>query len=136
MQNGDLSNEISPRVYVVFEGTIARPRHEQSRSLRRKLLGTRLSDYETDPVVTMHLWDIWHRMGVRFDTVTFAFAAGEVQRMIDEDENLPVNTAYAFPSRDDFAKQLAFMPWVTHVVDHERPLAYGSRASTLAGLRR
>jgi hypothetical protein len=50
--------------------------------------------------------------------------------------NLPISNVWGFDSPYDLASRLAFMPWVSHVVDHQNPMAYGSKASTLAGVRR
>ena len=135
MEKGDLSNEISPRVYLAFEGTLARALPGVRTSLWHRVRGSRLADYELDVVATMHVWDIWNRLGVRFDAVTFEFEPDEVQALLD-DNNVPVSTVYRFADRATFAQQLAHMPWVTHVVDHQQPLAYGGRAATFASLRR
>lgn len=135
MQGGDLSNELSQRVYVVFEGTIAVPRPGLKSGVLKKVLGPALRDMDVDPEMTKHLWDIWQRLGVRFDAVTFDFDAERVQEWIDR-TNLPIHTTWPFRSRDTFVQQLAFMPWVSHVIDHQAPMAYGSRSSTVAGLRR
>ena len=135
MQGGDLSNETPSRVYIVFEGTVAQPRPGLKTGFLKKVVGASLRDYDVDPEMTLHLWDIWQRLGVRFDAVTFTFDADDVQEWIDR-TNLPIHTTWNFHSREALASQLAFMPWVSHVVDHTRPLAYGGRASTLAGLRR
>lgn len=134
MERGDLSNEISPRVYLVFEGTLAK-NLARGTDLRSRWFGPRITDVELDVVATMHVWDIWNRLNVRFDAVTFTYRPEQVQELL-EDNNVPVGTVYHFEDRATFAKQLVHMPWVTHVVDHQQPLAYGSRASTFASLRR
>lgn len=132
MQGGDLDNGIVPRVYVVFEGTIAQPRPKKG--LSRKLFGLTLNDYDIDPEITKHLWDIWQRMGVRFDAITFDFDHDDVQRVIDM-TNLPIHTTYSFLSREAFIQQLPYMPWVTSVVDHAAPMAYGTRGISLTAVR-
>lgn len=132
MKGGDLDNSIVPRVYVVFEGTLATPRPKKG--LSKKLFGLTLNDYDIDPEVTKYLWDIWQRMGVRFDAVTFDFDSDDVQRVIDK-TNLPIHTTYEFMSRESFIKQLPFMPWVTSVVDHAAPMAYGGRGISLTAVR-
>lgn len=132
MIGGDLSNEIVPRVYVVFEGTIAQAREKKGLG---KVFGLGLRDYDIDPEVTKHLWDIWQHMGVRFDAVTFSFDADDVQKVIDK-TNLPIHSTYGFRGgRSAFIQQLPFMPWVTTVVDHASPMAYGSRGTSLMGVR-
>lgn len=134
MERGDLDNSLVPRVYVVFEGTLATLRPKK-RSLSRKLWGPTLNDYDIDPEVTKHLWDMWQRLNVRFDAVTFTFDSDDVQRVIDQ-TNLPIHTTWEFLNREYFIKMLPSMPWVSHVVDHDRPMAYGARGSSLMGVRR
>lgn len=132
MQGGDLDNAVIPRIYIVWEGTIAR-RPERPSLVSRVL--SRRSVYEVDDAVRVHLWDNWTRLNVRFDAVTFDHDADEIQAVIDR-ENLPINSTWRFDSREEFVQQLPFMPWVSHVIDHERPLAYGGRAATLDSVRR
>lgn len=132
MKNGDLDNSIVPRVYVVFEGTIAQARPKKG--LSRRLFGLMLNDYDIDPEITKHLWDMWQRLGVRFDAVTFDFDADDVQRVIDK-TNLPIHTTWAFLNRESFIRSLPHMPWVTHVVDHAAPMAYGGRGGSLSTVR-
>ena len=134
MWKGDLDNTTPPRVYIVYEGTLARL-PEKPKGLRQRLLGDRLSDYVIDDEVMAHVWDIWQRVGVRFDAVTFRFDADEVQELIDG-TNLPIHSTWYFKSREGFIQALPRMPWVMYVVDHQRPLGYGGRASTLEGIRR
>lgn len=132
MQGGDIDNTPVPRVYIVWEGTIAR--RPEKVGMLTKVLG-RSTPYVVDPEVRAHLWDQWQRIGVRFDAVTFDFNADDVSAVVER-ENLPINTVWDFKSREEFIQQLPRMPWVSHVVDHERPMAYGGRSSTLAGVRR
>jgi hypothetical protein len=135
VQGGDLSNALSMRVYVVFEGTLANPRPGLKTGVLKKIMGQSLRDLDVDPEMTKHLWDIWQRLGVRFDAVTFTYDADDVQEWIDR-TNLPVHTTWRFVDRRRFIEQMAYMPWISHVIDHEAPMAYGSRSSTVGGLRR
>lgn len=133
MQRGDIDNTTPPRVYVVFEGTIAHP-PEKMKGLSRKLFGPRLGDMQIDPEVVKLLWDRWQRLGVRFDAVTFAFPDDAVQELIDG-TNLPIHTTWGFPDRETFVRLLPSMPWVLYVVDHAAPLAYGGRGVSITGVR-
>lgn len=135
MQNGDLSNEINPRVYVVFEGTLAQPVPGAAHGLLAKLRRPKVSDYQIDLEVAMHIWDRWQRLGVRFDALTYSLDAARVQEALN-DSDVPISNTYRFESVEHFVSGLPFMPWVYAVVDHTRPLAYGSKATTLAGLSR
>lgn len=134
MQGGDLDNTVVPRYYVVFEGTIAQPKDNLKQGILRRVLGPGLKDWEIDFEVMKFLWDRWQRVGVRFDAVTFAFDADDVQRLID-DTNLPINTTWNFRSRALFLSQLPYMPWVAGVVDHAAPMAYGSRGVSLTAVQ-
>lgn len=132
MQGGDLSNKPVPRIYIVWEGTIAR-RPEKPSILSRVL--SRRTAFDVDDDVRTHMWDHWLRLGVRFDAVTFEHDSDEVQAVCDQ-ENLPINSTWRFDSREDFVQQLPYMPWVSHVIDHEAPLSYGGRGATLDSVRR
>lgn len=132
VMKGDLDNTPIPRVYIVWEGTIAR-RAEQKSLLTRVL--SRRSLLEVDDEVRAHLWDNWLRLGVRFDAVTFEHDPDEVQAVCDR-ENLPINSTWGFLDKKTFIAMLPRMPWVSHVIDHEAPLAYGGRGATLDSVRR
>lgn len=135
MKNGDIDNTPVPRVYVVFEGTIVQPKKELKQGVLRRLRGERLNDYELDTEVSRSMWDIWQRLNVRFDAMTFAFDADDVYHWCD-DHHVPISSAWRFDSREDFVQQMPFMPWVAQVVDHAAPMAYGVRGTSLAGLWR
>ena len=132
MQGGDISNVTPSRIYIVWEGTIAK-RPEKKGILTRVL--SRREPFEVDEMVRRHLWDNWQRLGVRFDAVTFDHDADEIQAVCDR-ENLPISTTWSFLNRDTLVQMLPHMPWVSHVIDHEAPLAYGGRAATLDSVRR
>lgn len=127
MKNGDLDNTPIPRIYIVFEGTIAKPRKEPS--IGKRILARR-HGLEVDEEVRVRLWNVWQRIGVRFDAVTFTHDPDDVQTFLDR-ENLPINTTWRFDSREEFIAGLPRMPWVHSVIDHERPLAYGGRGGSL-----
>ena len=108
-----------------------------ARLFKKRSIRSSLADYRIDPQVGLNLWDISNRLGVRFDLVTFLSeeAAEEIQNIIDRD-NLPISTCWYFESSSHLAQLLPFMPWVMYVIDHQNPMRYGGRSSTLAGVRR
>lgn len=139
MQGGDISNEVPTRVYIVWEGTLAMLPYDYkpARIFKKRAAKATVDRYIIDPVVAMNLWDIGQRLGVRFDLVTFLGPeyVEELQELIDK-VNLPIATVWGFESPQELGKLIAFMPWVSHIIDHSNPMAYGGRASTLAGVRR
>lgn len=134
MERGDLSNEVVPRYYIVFEGTLAQPKEGLKKGILRRVLGDGLKDWDFDDEVTRLVWDRWQRYGVRFDAVTFAFDADDLQARIDR-TNLPIHTTWNFRSREVLVRQLPVMPWVAAVIDHAAPMAYGGRGLSLPAVR-
>lgn len=128
MLHGDLDNTPVPRVYVVFEGTLAHP------SEKRRIFKPRLKDYALDIDVSQLIWDKWQRLGVRFDAVTFDFRAEDVQSFLDQHPS-PIHTTWAFATREVLIKEMPYMPWVSTIVDHARPMAYGARGLSLQAVR-
>lgn len=132
MEGGDISNEVPPRFYFVFEGLIGRvPPKEQRRydrlcKLRRWEKAAAL--WEIDDVALSYMWDMAWRHHFQVDVVTFVEEHEALRDRLDE-EGIPYGHLRHYASPDSLAMRLAYMPYVTRIyyAYPERPFVFGDR---------
>ena len=134
MDRGDISNEIPPRVLVVFDGLLGQIPDSQQRqatvwrSLARwkKVAGL----YDIDPASRARLHDLSWRQGWRIDVVTFdnEHVAEALADRFDV-MNLAVSHVYSVADPAALSAMLAYMPEVRYVVHGmaEMQMAFGPR---------
>ncbi|MFI6512958.1 hypothetical protein ACIBCT_35615 [Streptosporangium sp. NPDC050855] len=130
MQGGDLSAEVMPTVLVVFETVIATPPAAPPKRLFRKSAPPAAADCAFDSTAEAALWRLTLNADINVEIVTFRgeeFAAS-IRELLNE-HNYPARTAWAAPSPDALARQLAHMPHVLAVYDGDstRQFTYGGR---------
>lgn len=136
MQNGDISNEVSPRLVLVYEGLLGllpTPRARAGEALARKTHQWKRAAkaYEINEPLARVIWDTVWRYRYSVDVITYLGEdfADAVEARLD-DEGLPVGRVWA-DSPQRLARRLALMPDVAAVYDNENHLIYGSKGRTL-----
>lgn len=140
MQDGDLSNEVAPRMLFVYEGVIGFPRSETVMLKERVYLkmhrwAKAVDCWDIPSQARNVLWDVTWRWNFRFDIVTFrpaGFATALRERL--DNEGIPFTRCWASsPAR--LAKQLAYMPDVKYVYDADtsRRFTFGGKGVHLPG---
>jgi hypothetical protein len=136
MQGGDISNEVSPRLVLVYEGLLGllpTPRARAGESLARKARQWKraVKAYEINEPLARVIWDTVWRYRYSVDVITYLgedFAEAVEWRL--DVEGLPVGRVWADnPQR--LARRLALMPDVAAVYDNEHHLIYGSKGRML-----
>lgn len=140
MLGGDISNEVSPRLLFVFEGTVGTLPSKTAEAKERFYLRTKrwakaVELWQIADRAYALLWDVTWRYNYRFDIVTYqpkGFAKALAERL--DDEGLPVGRVFA-SSPNLLTKKLAFMPDVRYVYDADpsRHLTYGGRGVHMPG---
>ena len=140
MQGGDLSNEVTPRLLFVFEGTVGRLPSEAAELKEKLYLKTKrwskaVAQWEVPDRAYALLWDLTWRWNYRFDIVTFRPAgfAKELAVLFDE-VSLPVGHVIATTPKG-LAQKLVYMPDVAHVYDADdsRLFTWGGRGRYMPG---
>lgn len=117
MQDGDLSNDIAPKLFFVVEGLITRvsPDHEKAAAKARKR--QRYHDLATvsdlDTMMIAHLWDIMWRTPFNFEFITVESSSeawlAVLEKKLDR-YNVPYSGLMGFDSPDHLARHIVFMP--------------------------
>ena len=134
MQNGDLSNELSPRMLVVIEPLVA---HPQPMLVKNYNLARRLHRYKQalgclyfEPLAMSYLKDLSWRQHIRVDGVTFEGPgmADAFQDFFDA-HNIGVGYTTHYDSPDTLGRAMAYMPEVLRVLhgDERIQMAVGTR---------
>jgi hypothetical protein len=136
MQGGDISNEVSPRLVVVFEGLLgnlptSRTRAGEAVARRAHQWKRAVKAYEINEPLAHVIWDtVWrHRYSV--DVITYLgdeFAEALEWRL--DIEGLPIGRIWADEPKK-LARRLAHMPDVAAIFDNENHLIYGSKGRML-----
>lgn len=117
MEKGDISNEVAPRLLMVWEGLIAMPPKEPAKQRRFSRAKVDLLTYTVNEAVGKHIWDLTYRRHLSVDVATFL----DKERLSDVEEwieyhDLPLGNVIATtPAR--LSRQLAFMPTVAAIYD-------------------
>lgn len=139
MQKGDISNQITPRLLVVFEGLLgildgpkARAKEATARKMHRWKHA--VNQYELNDIVARHIWDVTWRKHYSVDVVTFLgvdFALA-LQDYLDEHQ-LPVGHIRS-STPDRLARELSYDPSVLAVYDPDpsHVFTYGGKGRILS----
>jgi hypothetical protein len=122
VQGGDISNEVSPRLVVVFEnllGLLPTKAHEAKVStyLKFKRYQRAVNVFELNELLARRIWDVTWRLKFSVDVVTYVgdeFAEA-VRERIDR-EDLPIGHVW-HKTPQVLARELAYMPHVAAIYD-------------------
>lgn len=141
MLNGDLSNKVTPRLVLVFEGALGFLAAGNIQVYNR--FGTAgkwelaAACWDLNDLMCRKIWDVTYRQSFQLEVVTYAGPgefASALQDRFDE-ESLPVSrTVASTPAR--MARRLAYAPDIAAVYDanREHALVYGSKGRYLASV--
>lgn len=135
MQNGNLSNVVTPKVLLVAEGTLLfidgdRVDHANAYAAKGDWYEA-WCQWEVNILLARKIWDVQMRQGIRVSLVTYIDDSHECSRGLEElmDKlNLPVREVIA-TDPEKLARELAYMPDVVRVYDGNRETAgmYGRK---------
>lgn len=140
MQGGDISNEVSPRLVVVFEGLLGVLPDRKERRVETvvRKFGRRaqqqkraVSAYEINEPLARVIWDTVWRYRYSVDVVTYLgaeFAEALTERL--DVEGLPIGRVWA-DEPHKLARRIAHMPDVAAIYDNENHLMYGGKGRIL-----
>jgi hypothetical protein len=141
MQNGDISNEVVPRLVIAYEGMLGLLPEKPDRYVtelvarkfgRRARMAQRTVDaYEINDALARVIWDTTWRHRYTVDVVTYLGedAVAPLEARLDV-EGLPIGRVWA-TTPDRLARRLPYMPDVAAVFDNENHLLYGSKGRML-----
>ena len=134
MEHGDISNEVVPRLALVFENLIGilptkpeQARFALYRRLRQPKRATKV--FQANQPVCSRIWDVTWRLKFAVESVTF-LGPEYVDPIIKwlEAENLPIGHVWSTtPSL--LSREIAYMPYLAAIFDPdpEHQFTYGSR---------
>lgn len=123
MQNGNLSNVVQPRVFLVFEGALGFIDGERlpefNNAASRDDWLTAWNVWEINDLMARKIWDVTMRQSINVGLVTYVHdsksAASGLQAWADE-ARLPIGEVLAIKP-ESLARQLSYMPDVACVYD-------------------
>ena len=140
MRNGDLSNEVVPRIVLVFEGALGfihdEDRKKFNRYLSRKHWEEAAALWLINPLMAARIWYLTRHQSMTLDVVTFAGPKefGEALEVhLQYVEELPVGRVWA-TRVELLARKIAYMPDLMKIYDPnpERWLTWGGKGQLIA----
>lgn len=139
MEGGDISNEVSPRLLIVWEnllGLLPTKTHEAKVGayLRFKRYSRAVDVYVLNKTLADRIWDVTWRLKYSVDLITWLgpdFATALRERIDNED--LPIAHITA-ENPDQFARKLAYLPHVAAIYDPDprHRFTFGSRGRIIS----
>lgn len=137
MRDGDLSNEVVPRLLLVWEGAVAFLADEKKEQhyLAKGQWEYLASIYTANDLMISKIWDVTRRQSLVIDIISYY--PQEFQPYLDawlEDEGVPASSWCT--DAQVLARKLAHMPDVARVYDPDpqRAMAYGSKGIHLVSV--
>ena len=138
MQRGDISNEIVPRLVIVFENLLGilpnkRAEAKVSTYLRLKQWKRAVNTYEIHEPLAHRIWDITWRLHYQVEVCTYLGPDfGKALRERLDDEDLPISRVWDTKPHT-LARKLAHMPYVAAIYDPDpgHQFTYGSKGRVL-----
>lgn len=122
MQGGDISNEVSPRLLVVFENLLGilpdkKAEAKAATYLRLRQYRRAVNTFEINEALAAKIWDVVWRYKYSVDVVTWVNErfANEVRDRLDR-EDLPI-AHVSYENLNNFARKISYMPYVAAIYD-------------------
>lgn len=138
MRDGDLSNEVVPRLLLVWEGAVAFCTDEKKlqRYLGQFRWGKVVEQFAANDLMISKIWDVTKRQSLTVDIITYY--PTEIRPRLEEwleDEGVPFGACWSADPQV-LARKLAHMPDVARVYDPDpqRAMAYGSKGIHLVSV--
>lgn len=139
MQGGDISNQVAPRLVIVFENLLgllpSKTAEAKAASfIKFKRWNRAVNVFEINEALARRIWDVTWRLNFSVDVLTYVspeFAEAVEKRM--EREDLPVGHVW-FEEPNVLARKLAYMPHVACVYDPDprHQFTYGSKGRIIS----
>lgn len=139
MERGDISNEISPRLVIVYEnllGLLPTKAHQAKAASYVKFHRWKraVNVFETNDILARRLWDVTFRLRFQVEVLTYLDeqAVEHIQKRMD-DEDMPVSRVW-FMQPHVLSRELAYMPQVAAIYDPNpaHQFTYGSRGRIIS----
>lgn len=137
MEKGDLSNEVTPKVLLVFEGAVAFLPAERQKTydklIKRNHWGLACGMWELNEMMLRKIWDVMFRQGRDIEIITYIsqeFADAIAARLDEED--VPVRRVW-YTTPAILSRKIALMPDVAAVYDPDpaHQFTYGGKGRVL-----
>lgn len=121
MQHGDLSNVVTPRIVIVFEGAVGFLMNEYDKkylkALKRERWWEAISYWKLNNQMLGRLWYLFAKKSVTLDVCTW-MGEGMAEAIADllNDNNIPVQSVWA-STPDRLARELAYIPDISLIYD-------------------
>lgn len=137
MRNGDLSNRVSPRVVLVFEGALGfcTDTRKFDRQLRRGHFEEATRFWEINSLLAGKILHLNYYKDVTFEVVTFIGGDEWAAELGYYLEDLPLHRVWA-TTPEKLGRKIAYMPDLACVYDPEpkRWLMYGTKGRFLTSV--
>lgn len=134
MLNGDLSNQVSARILLVFEGALGFCTDEKrfSKAASRGNWERAIGYWELNELMMRRILWLFHKKDVHTEVVTFLEGFGDEIAELLETHDLPVHRVWS-TTPEHLGRQIAYMPDLACVYDPEpqRWLMYGGKGRFL-----
>lgn len=140
MEKGDISNEVPPRIIIIFNGLlggIPRSRHTRVELLRAARRWRAVAEaYDIDLWTRTKLHDLTWRLHARIDCVLFDHekVAEHMEKRFNR-LNLCVANVYALDGPKDLVDRLPYMPEVLYVIHGNPEWTYSFGPRGMHGLQ-
>lgn len=138
MQGGDISNEVSPRLVIVWEhllGLLPTKTHEAKVStyLKFKRYSRAAEVFELNEMLASRIWDVTWRLKYSVDVVTWIPNFADAVRDRIEHEDLPIGHVTS-ENPNALARKLAYLPHLAAIYDPnpEHQFTFGSRGRIIS----
>lgn len=139
MQNGDISNQTSPRIIVFIESVVESEMVETKRLLRSSTAERKVK--KLNNLALSHLWNVTNKYGLSVELAGFeedGWTQESLDKLMDRLDSRggnPFNYAHLYDGIDDFMGELPYRNNLKGVVDIAGRVArYGSAGIELQNL--
>lgn len=139
MENGDISNEVVPRLVLTYENLLGLlPDKKASAKFSTYAKFGRwkaaIGVFETNEMLARKIWDVTWRFNFQIDVITFLHedAVKHIEARLD-DEDLPIRRVW-FAEPHKLSRQISYMPDLAAVyhADPALQLTFGSKGRFLS----
>lgn len=139
MRNGDLSNEVVPKILLVFEGALGMILQSDRRKFDRYIAKGRWQEavalWHINPKMALKIWDVTRRLSMNLEIVTFQGPVEfgrELEIRLQDEEDLPVSRVWA-TTVTLLSRKIAYMPDLMRIYDPnpERQLTWGGKGQII-----
>lgn len=138
MENGDISNEVVPRLVIVYEGLLGLlPKKSESKfdiAVRFGRWKRAVDLFETNDLLARKIWDVTWRYNFSVDVVTFLGDKARAQIAARlENEDLPIRRVWE-TEPNNLSRQIAYMPdlGAIYFANEQLKYTFGSKGRFLS----